>query len=503
MSFPAPNVTALWSSLAPYRFVILSASAFILLFVFANSYRKRLSSQRLPFATLEGQDPLESWFKDGNKLIEEGLRRYAGPFQIQTGTGAKVIVRNCNTEAFAKSPAMSVAEALRLDSFADYPGFEAARVSVHSSVIRDTLLRRLTPALDILRPNLVKDAVNSIAHNFGDHDTWATVPIQPLILDIVTKVSSRPFVGDYLCEDPKWLEIQKQYAGLSFTAASELRKCTALFRPIKHWFLPSCVVLRQLVQDARVLVASELKRRGQSEKESNDAISWLQQEARLSKVKVDVVAAQLQLSMVAIQTTSHILCHAVQHICQHKTFIEPLRREIVAVISEHGWTKAGLYHLKLMDDFLKESLRIAQGRLAMARVCTSETVFADGSVVPKGAGCMLEANFQDSTLYSQPDIFDLTRFARLREREGKAQSWQYVSTSARDLAFGYGIHTCPGRFFAANVVKIALAHLLMEYDWSLGDDAGGETELETESIRLIDPEMRVSFKKIASIRLPV
>lgn len=266
MSFLAPNVTALWSSLAPYRFVILSASAFILLFVFANSYRKRLSSQRLPFATLEGQDPLESWFKDGNKLIEEGLRRYAGPFQIQTGTGAKVIVRNCNTEAFAKSPAMSVAEALRLDSFADYPGFEAARVSVHSSVIRDTLLRRLTPALDILRPNLVKDAVNSIAHNFGDHDTWATVPIQPLILDIVTKVSSRPFVGDYLCEDPKWLEIQKQYAGLSFTAASELRKCTALFRPIKHWFLPSCVVLRQLVQDARVLVASELKRRGQSEK---------------------------------------------------------------------------------------------------------------------------------------------------------------------------------------------------------------------------------------------
>lgn len=63
--------------------------------------------------------------------------------------------------------------------------------------------------------------------------------------------------------------------------------------------------------------------------------------------------------------------------------------------------------------------------------------------------------------------------------------------------------THPGRFFAANVVKIALAHLLMEYDWSLGDDAGGGTELETESIRLIDPEMRVSFKKISSIHLPV
>lgn len=79
---------------------------------------------------------------------------------------------------------------------------------------------------------------------------------------------------------------------------------------------------------------------------------------------------------------------AVQHICQHKTFIEPLRREIVAVIGEHGWTKAGLYHLKLMDDFLKESLRITQGRCT----CTMPNFvacFRRAELNPSGNGSSL------------------------------------------------------------------------------------------------------------------
>lgn len=40
----------------------------------------------------------------------------------------------------------------------------------------------------------------------------------------------------------------------------------------------------------------------------DDAIQWVQEESQRSRVEVDVVAAQLQLSMVAIQTTSHVLC---------------------------------------------------------------------------------------------------------------------------------------------------------------------------------------------------
>lgn len=32
-------------------------------------------------------------------------------------------------------------------------------------------------------------------------------------------------------------------------------------------------------------------------------------------------------------------------------------------------------------------------------------------------------------------------------------------------AFGHGQHACPGRFFAVNEAKIALAHLILKYDF--------------------------------------
>jgi cytochrome P450 len=36
-----------------------------------------------------------------------------------------------------------------------------------------------------------------------------------------------------------------------------------------------------------------------------------------------------------------------------------------------------------------------------------------------------------------------------------------------NLTWGYGQHACPGRFFAANEIKLMLARILMDYDLRL------------------------------------
>lgn len=82
----------------------------------------------------------------------------------------------------------------------------------------------------------------------------------------------------------------------------------------------------------------------------------------------------------------------------------------------------------------------------MARVATETTAFSDGSMIPKGTGCVVEGNFHDAAVYPDPNTFDPTRFSRMREQDGRSQSWQYVSTSSKDLGFGYGIHSCPGMY---------------------------------------------------------
>lgn len=60
-------------------------------------------------------------------------------------------------------------------------------------------------------------------------------------------------------------------------------------------------------------------------------------------------------------------------------------------------------------------------------------------------------------------------------------------------AFGHGQHACPGRFFAINEVKIALAHLVMKYDFRV---VGDEPKPERLGVQLLaDSKARVEFRR--------
>ncbi|GKT74221.1 cytochrome P450 [Colletotrichum tofieldiae] len=80
----------------------------------------------------------------------------------------------------------------------------------------------------------------------------------------------------------------------------------------------------------------------------------------------------------------------------------------------------------------------------------------------------------DTTYYDDPTQFDGYRFLRMRSTDEEKMS-QLVSTSVKHPGFGHRQHACPGRFFAANEVKIALVHLLLKYDWKLPDNAKPQT----------------------------
>jgi cytochrome P450 len=55
----------------------------------------------------------------------------------------------------------------------------------------------------------------------------------------------------------------------------------------------------------------------------------------------------------------------------------------------------------------------------------------------------------------------------MRQTPGKENQAHFVTTSPESLGFGHGQHACPGRFFAANEVKVLLCHLLLKYDFEL------------------------------------
>lgn len=107
----------------------------------------------------------------------------------------------------------------------------------------------------------------------------------------------------------------------------------------------------------------------------------------------------------------------------------------------------------------------------MRRQALEDTTLPDGTFFPKGSKLMVSAaQSWDESIFPEPEKFDGYRFLRMRD-QGNQELAQYVSTSPSTLGFGHGQHACPGRFFAANEMKIALSLILLKYDFKLSSPA--------------------------------
>ncbi|KAI8294098.1 Cytochrome P450 monooxygenase TRI1 [Colletotrichum sp. SAR 10_98] len=286
--------------------------------------------------------------------------------------------------------------------------------------------------------------------------------------------------------------------------ADRLREWPRFMRPIIHWFMPGCQKARsQIVQAAEIIKPIIEKRRalkaaaiadGRTPPEFNDAIDWF--EAASKGKHYDPAISQLFFSTVAIHTTTDLLGQVLVDIARNPEIIEPLRNEIMDVLSAGGWKKTSLYSMKLLDSVVKESQRMKPLQLAsMQRVAVSDVTLSDGTFIPKGTSVSVSSHaLFDANVYENPEKWDGYRFLRMREQPGKENVSQLVSTAPEHLGFGHGKHACPGRFFAANEIKIALVHILLQYEWRL--PAGADTSIVDLGINpFLNPMLELEIRR--------
>lgn len=308
--------------------------------------------------------------------------------------------------------------------------------------------------------------------------------LKPAVLDIIARISSRIYLGDELCRNEDWLKITKTYTTTFYTASTRLRMIPTPFRRLAHWFMPECKRLREQMERSRQIIQPLVERRralkiqrersGEPVPRFNDALGWAEDQARDSNTEFDPVIAQLTLSLLAIHTTYDLLQQCVLDLAQNPHYTEPLRQEVIKSVRQYGWTKQGLYQMQLLDSAIKESQRLKPGSLVtMRRYVTEDIVLSNGLVLKKGTRINVDTSrMRDPSLHESPDTYDAFRFYRMRMRAGGEHIAQLSSTSSDHLGFGHGEHSCPGRFFAANEIKVALAQMLMKYEWKL---SGGTT----------------------------
>ena len=129
-------------------------------------------------------------------------------------------------------------------------------------------------------------------------------------------------------------------------------------------------------------------------------------------------------------------------------------------------------------------------------MATDNVVTSDGLEIKKGQRVVVDlGNMVDSKSYSEPEKFDIYRYYNWRQDPATAVKSQLVATSADNLTFGHGNHACPGCFFAANELKLALCHLLLKYDWELSPDASLEALHPAAVMSILNPSNKIRFRR--------
>ncbi|KAF8214831.1 cytochrome P450, partial [Mycena galopus ATCC 62051] len=183
------------------------------------------------------------------------------------------------------------------------------------------------------------------------------------------------------------------------------------------------------------------------------------------------------LNFAAITTTSVTVTNSILDIWSsspEQNVVEILREEAQRVYAENNgqWTKAAVAQLVRLDSAIRESTRVSCiGGASIARRTKCDVTLPNGMVIPKDncVGVSMHGIHFDEENYPSARQYDAFRFSRPREEasvrsEKPHMNEDLVTTSERWLSFGHGMHACSGRFFAANNVKLILAHLLINYE---------------------------------------
>ncbi|KAJ5772737.1 hypothetical protein N7457_007633 [Penicillium paradoxum] len=457
--------------------VVLLAGS-VLRFTFAVGSKLPLINQRSVFDF--GVKSRRSYVAGAADLIKAGFAQSAKGFRLITDNGCQVVLPPKYLNEIRNHPEMSRDKASAKELHSHLPGFEPFREgSKDERIMHDVVLTKLTRTLGRVTEHLSKETAMAVQKHWTDEKEWHAIPLRTTITPMLAQMSSRVFLGELLCRDPNWLHITINYAVHVIRATEQLRQWPKPLRPLVNWVLPSCRMIRSDMKQALALITPILNERranraaalaaDEAPTQYNDAIDWMEDVAKGRPYNPAI--SQLLLSMAAIHTSADMLTQILFDLASQPDIIKALREEIITVTRENGWSKISLYKLVLMDSTIKESQRLKPVAITpMRRLTTADVELSDGVFVPKDTTILISADSMwDEKNYENPQEFDAYRFLKMRDVPGQQTAAQLVAPSPIHLGWGFGQHACPGRFFAANEMKIALCQILMKYDIKLDE----------------------------------
>jgi cytochrome P450 len=208
-----------------------------------------------------------------------------------------------------------------------------------------------------------------------------------------------------------------------------------------------------------------------------------------------IAARLLVINFAAIHTSTFSITQTIfDLVASSPEVVEALREESTAalVATDNQWSKATLQLLFRHDSCLRESTRLGSflGVGMVRRVSEPQGLTTpNGTHCPYGSWIGVASNgvHNDPAIYPESETYKPFRFYDMREADAKASveglgdlestketerealikkaNLSFVSVSPQYHPFGHGRHACPGRFFAANELKVLLAYMMQNYEF--------------------------------------
>ncbi|KAL0938403.1 cytochrome p450 [Colletotrichum truncatum] len=403
-------------------------------------------------------------------------------------------------------------------------------VSVTSPLLTHIVKADLTRNLGRINQKLSAEVQRTITAELPDTGVWTPVNIIDVLQRVVAIVSGFVFMGPELCRDEGYI-----HSAINFTmdvgnASLALKRWPVTLRPFMQYKIPELRTLREhkrrAIEFLRPIVRErkrlrDLARSGDKDAQlrlPDDVLQWAINKADEFGMDNDEELAflQLELSLGAIHTTTNTAAHIIYDLVGHCPEVIPeLRDEIrQQTDAQMGVTMSvqGLYQMKLLDSVMRESQRMSPGvPHRFIRRMKRNFVLSDGTKLPKHA--MVAVNVLDTFTKQayvgpDPEHYNPYRFVDWRMNRqpdplgmesGKEAAYQFVSVTRENMWFGWGKHACPGRFFAANEIKLILASLLLDYDMKMPDDSGVKgryPNLEMGQMSFPDPTKSIMVRRV-------
>ncbi|RAQ60553.1 cytochrome P450 [Aspergillus flavus] len=493
--------------LFPRDYLFAGLAVFIFWWIIDHSRHKQRYIRNVPI--VGGKANLkrnrQEFVTNSLQILRTGYEENNGElFYVPTPIGERLIIPGRYLEEL-KSADMAVVDfqATFLEMF------EGAYTTLgtHSRLLPQVVRAQLNQYLPDVLPEIQCEIRDSVTELFPPCQDWTVINVTELMAVLVARVSSRMFGGPALSQNREWIEASLRFAHDGFNAAQKLKMWPDTLKFIGQHFIPEVRSIKNTYKIAeRAIIPLLDEREVDKSKKAHDLLTWMYDQAQgAEKDKKFIAGTLLKVSFAAYHTSAAAPTQLLFDIAAMPEHIAPLLGEYLSAPRDNNQNISvkGFAQMVKLDSIMKESQRFNPLLLlTFERIIKRDFTLSDGVVIPANTwiGCAAQAIGMDRKLYPDPDTFDAFRFVAKEEATATSTSVpatkaHYTSANPGSMAFGYGQHACPGRFFAMMEIKAIIGEILSRFEMRLADGEMRPPSVTFETQHLPHPAGKVLFKR--------